>query len=101
MKGSRMDIDWRTVQLFLSEDGVAEVEIDSENSRKVRCSCPQFQKTARCKHQKFVKASIAENDGHYTVVVPEELPEEVAVTAMTDRESMREFILRYARIEVL
>lgn len=101
MKGPKMDIDWRTVQLFLSEDGIAEVEIDSENSTKVRCSCPEFQKVARCKHQRRVKRAISENHGHYTVMVPEEVSEEVALEAMSSQEAMREFILRYAKIEVL
>lgn len=96
-----MDIDWRTVQLFLSEDGIAEVEIDSDNSSKVRCSCPEFRRNARCKHQRKVKASIAENHGHYTVMVPEEIPEEVALNAMSDSRAMREFIIKYAKIEVL
>lgn len=101
MKGSQMDIDWRTVQLFLSEDGIAEVEIDSDNSSKVRCSCPQFQRQARCKHQRKVKMAIAENHGQYTVMVPEDIPEEIALTAMEDSKAMREFIIRYAKIEVL
>lgn len=96
-----MDIDWRTVQLFLSENGIAEVEIDSENSSKVRCSCPDFQKNARCKHQRRVKTMIAENHGHYTVMVPEEISEEVALNAMSDSKAMRDFIIKYAKIEVL
>lgn len=101
MKGPKMDIDWRTVQLFLSEDGIAEVQIDSENSRKVRCTCKDFFKNARCKHQRRVKTAIDENNGHYTVLVPDDIPEEVALNAMEDAESMREFIIKYARIEVL
>jgi hypothetical protein len=96
-----MDIDWRTVQMFLSEEGIAEVEIDTDNSSKVRCSCPSFQKNARCKHQRKVRATIAENFGHYTVLVPEDVPEEVALTAMSDPQKMREFIIRYGRVEVL
>jgi hypothetical protein len=96
-----MDIDWRTIQLFISNDGVAEVEVDSENSSKVRCSCPEFKKMARCKHQRRVKALISENDGHYTVLVPDDIPEEIAIAAMTDPTAMREFIIKYAKIEVL
>jgi hypothetical protein len=101
MKGSQMDIDWRTVQLFLSDEGVAEVEIDSENSSKVRCNCKEFMRNARCKHQKRVKAHIQANHGHYTVMVPEDVPEETAIKAMADSKAMREFILKHAKIEVL
>lgn len=101
MKGTGMDIEWRTVQMFLSEDGVAEVQIDAENSSKVRCSCPAFQKSAKCKHQRRVKQLISEGDGHYTVLIPEEIPEDIALIAMSTPETMRDFIINYARVEVL
>lgn len=87
--------------MFLSEDGVAEVQLDVDNSSKIRCSCPAFQRSARCKHQKYVKRAIAEGDGHYTVLIPEEIPEDIALIAMSTAESMRDFIINYARVEVL
>jgi hypothetical protein len=39
MRGLNMEIDWRTVQLFLDDSGVSEVEIDAEDATNVRCSC--------------------------------------------------------------
>jgi len=96
-----MDIDWRTVQLFLSEDGVAEVQLDADNSRKVRCNCKSFMSSARCKHVKFVKDQMAENNGHYAVKIPEDIPDDEAFDAMGDAESFRQFIIKYGKVEVI
>lgn len=103
MKDVSMDIDWRTVQLFLDNTalGVFEVQIDSENNRKVRCNCPSFSATARCKHAKFVKNSIDKNDGHYSIKIPVQISDEEAFDAMSDSESFREFILKYGTVEVI
>jgi len=47
MKEAAMDIQWRTIQLFLEEYGIVEVELDQDNNQKVRCTCPPFSKAAR------------------------------------------------------
>lgn len=96
-----MDIEWRTVQFFLEEDYVAEVQVDDEDKKKVRCTCEKFSKMARCKHTAHVKKRIAENGGNYTIVVPSDVPEEVALHAMQDREAFREFLIWNATVEVL
>lgn len=98
-----MDIDWRTVQMFLDETtfGVFEVQIDSENSRKVRCDCPTFKSSARCKHAKFVRNTMANNDGNYAIHIPEEISDEEAMEAMADPEAFREFIIKYGTVEVI
>ena len=96
-----MDIDWRTVQVFLSEDGISEVQIDVDNSRKVRCNCEAFMRSARCKHAQFVKARMEENDGHYAIRIPEDVPDEEAFEAMGSSEDFRNFLLKYGKIEVL
>ena len=96
-----MDIDWRTVQLFLGDEGVSEVQIDSENSTKVRCSCNAFSKSARCKHARFVKNQIGNNDGHYSIHVPLDISDEYAFTAMSSADAFREFIIKYGKVEVI
>lgn len=96
-----MDIEWRTVQLFLDNDGVAEVEIDAENNKKVRCSCKGFMASGRCKHAKFVRHRMGTNNGLYSIEIPEEVPDEVALAAMGDASQFRDFILKYARVEVI
>jgi hypothetical protein len=101
MKEKSMTNTWRTVQLFVGTDGVSEVEINSENSNQVRCSCKAFQTSSRCKHHRFVKTSMANNNGHYTIQVPEETPDEAAAEAMGSAEAFRNFIIWNAKVEVL
>lgn len=101
MREVDMDIDWRLVQLFLGEDGIAEVEIDAENSKRVRCTCQTFQNSARCKHARHVRKHMDENDGHYSIQIPLEIPDEEAAEAMSTAEGFRQFILKYGKIEVI
>ena len=96
-----MEIDWRTVQMFLEENGVFEVELDSEDKKKIRCSCPAFRNSARCKHTKFVRKSMDANDGHYSVQIDVNVADEDAAEAMTSRKTFRDFILKYAKVEVI
>jgi hypothetical protein len=42
-----------------------------------------------------------ENDGHYAILVPDNVPEEVAEQANENAQTFREFVLKYARVEVL
>lgn len=101
MKGLELDIEWRTVQLFVSDEGVSEVEVDSDNPNKVRCTCTNFKSAARCKHTRFIKKAMEENNGHYNIQIPSDVPDEEAVIAMLDRELFRKFIIKYAKVEVL
>lgn len=102
MKGMQMDSTWRTVQVFLSSSaaGVFEVEVDIE-SKDMRCTCPVWRKSNLCKHIRFVKDRMTFNKGHYSIMVPHEVPEELAAEANEDSQKFREFVLRYAKIEVL
>lgn len=94
-------IDWRTVQLFLSEDGVHEVEIDLADNRRIRCTCPKFSKSSKCKHTKFIEDSVEKHNGHYNIQVPKEVDEMEAAYAFDTAETFRDFVLKYAKIEVL
>lgn len=100
-KDLSMDIEWRTVQLFLDDDGVAEVEIDADNSSKIRCSCKTFSVAARCKHTKYIRRQLEQNDGHYSIMIPEDIDDEVALEAMSDPASFRDFVIRYGKVEVI
>jgi hypothetical protein len=42
-----------------------------------------------------------ENDGHYAILVPDNIPEELAEQASETAEAFRAFVLKYARVEVL
>lgn len=89
--------------MFVEEAGVFEVEVDSADDKKkrVRCTCPAFQHSTRCKHAKFVREVMDENDGHYTVQVLVDTPDEAAIEAMESAEAFREFIIKHAKVETL
>lgn len=99
MKGSQLDA-WRTVQIFISPTGVHEVQLRPD-SNEPRCNCATFKIRASCKHTRFIQARMAENDGHYAILVPENVPEELAEAANADPAKFREFVLKYARVEIL
>ena len=99
MKGQNLDT-WRTVQVFLSPTGVYEVQLRPDDTN-AKCSCPSYKIRNKCKHTDFVTARMAENDGHYAILVPDDVPEDIAEKANETAESFREFVLKYARVEVL
>lgn len=96
-----MQDDWRTVQLFLTKDYVAEVEINSANNAQVRCNCVGYAKLKRCNHVKFVKTQMVSNDGHYTIHIPTAVDDDLAAMAMEDAEMFRQFIIDYGKVEVI
>ena len=103
-----MPQDWRTVQMFLTEEAkpsdsmyVCEVQIDSDNVSKLRCSCPESKLKSKCKHTKYVKSKMDQNNGAYTIRVPDSVPEHEAKLALESAEAFREFIVKYAQTVVL
>ena len=102
MKGMNLDSSWRTIQVFISSQaaGVFEVEVDTE-THDTRCNCPVWKKSNVCKHTRFVKDKMRFNDGHYSINIPKELPEELVQDAIDDPVAFRELILKYSKVEVL
>ena len=92
---------WRTVQLFLDDNGISEVEVNPVEKKSVRCSCLKFSKSSKCAHAARVKNIMEANDGHYEISIPVDIDEEVAHEAALDATSFRAFILKYGRVEVL
>jgi len=101
MKEATMSADWRTVQLFLTDTGVAEVEVDSNNPAMVRCNCKGVSVANRCAHTKHVKKIMDDNDGNYTISVPDSIDEEEAFVAMADSAAFRAFVIKYGKVEVI
>ena len=101
MKGSYMSSSWRTVQQFISEQaiGVFDVDVNTE-TKETRCNCPVWSKRGSCKHVQFANFRIR-HTGHYSILVPNEIPEEMALEANEDHDKFREFVVKYAKIEVL
>jgi hypothetical protein len=101
MRGLDMEIDWRTVQLFLDDAGVFEVAIDADDSRTIKCDCKVFLKSSKCKHTKYVKTEIEHNNGNYAIKIPVDISDEEALDAMASAETFREFIIKYGKVEVI
>ena len=101
MKGMSMSSPWRTVQQFISEQavGIFEVEVNTD-TKETRCTCPVWAKKNSCKHTQFVNFRIR-HTGHYSILIPTDVPEEMAFEASDDPEKFREFVVKYAKIEVL
>lgn len=101
MKGKQVQTPWRTVQQFISHQGVGifEVEVNTDTT-EVRCNCPVYLKRGSCKHSMFVNMRIKQT-GHYSILIPTEVPEELAIEANETPEKFREFIVKYGKIEVL
>lgn len=101
MKGQYVESPWRIVQQFISEQavGVFEVEVNTD-TKETRCNCPVYSKRKFCKHTQFVNFRIR-NTGHYSILIPTEVSEEMAVEASDDPNRFREFVVKYAKVEVL
>lgn len=94
-------IEWRTVQVFLSETGIDEVELDIEDNRNIRCTCKKFKTFKKCKHTNWVDRQIVEAGGHFSVLVDSEVPMDEAEVAFDTPESFRKFVLKYGKVEVI
>lgn len=94
------DEKWKPVQLFLSEEGVHDVEVNTEDTLDVRCNCPKFLRIHKCVHAKYIYQKMKESGGHYEILVdPDNLPsEEIALEAMESTKAFRAFLVRYADI---
>lgn len=101
MKGLGMALEWRTIQLFLSDDGVYEVEAATEDYSKMRCTCAGFKTAKKCKHTRHVKKRIEENNGTYAIRIPEDISDEEIQFAMADPEIFRDLLIHHAKIEVI
>lgn len=94
-------IDWRTVQVFLSEDGIHEVQLDLDDNRNQRCTCKKFQLIKRCRHTRWVEESIVDQGGHFSVQISAEVDELEAEDAFSTADSFRAFVIRYGKVEVI
>jgi len=102
MRGFTVQIEWRVVQLFLDSEGrVDEVSLDTESAERMRCTCPQFPRNAKCKHTKFMKAKIADSDGMVQLFIPNTMTDAEAKAALSDVNAFRELVLKYGKIEYL
>lgn len=104
MKGYNVEDEaLRLVQVFLSNTknpgpGIYEVMVDKED--KLICTCPGYVSRKTCKHVRFVKNRIENNNGNYPLEISSKATQEDATVAQSSNKAFREFVVKFGRIEV-
>jgi hypothetical protein len=99
--------DWRTIQIMLEKNlkngapEINEVSIHTDGPSNIRCTCQNYSSKGYCKHTIMVTTQIEQNNGSFGLMIPEEIPDEVAFSAFSSPEKSREFIIRYGKIVVM
>jgi hypothetical protein len=102
-----MNHNWRTIQIFLEKNldkygapRISEVSIHADGAANIRCTCETFDRLTYCPHSLKVTKRIEKNNGSFGLLVPEDIPDELAFTAFTSSETSREFVIKYGKIEI-
>jgi hypothetical protein len=101
MRGNLMAGQWRTIQFFVSEDGVFEVEGDLDNAKAIRCTCPRFASRSRCPHAKWVRENIKHNNNNFNIKLPNHVSDEEIAGVVEDKDLFRDLVLKYSQIEFI
>jgi hypothetical protein len=97
--GLRMN-DWQVLQIFLSETGVHEVEMNSDG-KSLRCNCPGSERRSQCKHMRFVRVKMNRNGGIYPCDLSNRANKLDAIAASQDPKVFRQLLIDYGKIEVV
>jgi hypothetical protein len=89
--------DWKTIQFFLSLNGVCEVQVSTD--KDMRCTCNGYSARRKCKHVNWCKISV-KND-IFPINISDAAPDEDIQEANSSPVAFRELLLRYGKIVVL
>lgn len=90
--------EWKTIQFFVSLNGISEVQISNNNN--MRCTCEGFKIRKKCKHVVFC-LNETNDDFVYPIKIAEATPQEYIDRAKTSAEEFRNLLLKYGRILAL
>jgi hypothetical protein len=93
----------RLIQVFLSPTatpGPNIFEVSSGSNGDLSCTCSGYKGRTTCKHTRFVKARIDSNQGSYPLEISKSATDEDAQKAKESPEAFRDFVIRFAKIEV-
>lgn len=93
--------DWVTIQFFVSDDGTFEVEASNKNYRRMKCNCTDFNKFLGCKHVKYVRQYIDENDGMFSVKMPDDMSDSELEDVINGDTNFRDILLKYGKVVYL
>lgn len=101
MRGGYVEEESRLVQVFLSpHDLVGIYEVSVKENGTLHCTCPGFKGRLICKHVKFVKTRIAENNGTYPLEISNRASDVEADRAKKSSSAFRNFVIKFGKIEV-
>jgi hypothetical protein len=101
MREAKPVAEWRSLQFFLSEDGVHEVQADPDNYKRLKCDCDVYKTGKRCAHVRYVRQQIISKNGSYSITIPEHVSDEEIERASESAASFRNLLIHNARIEVI
>jgi len=94
----------RLLQIFLSHrsdsPGPGIFEVNATANKLLNCNCPGFASKNTCKHTALVERRIEENNGLYPFDLSEKASTAQMVEAMKSEKHFREFVIKYAKVEV-
>ena len=103
-----MEENWRIVQLFLGKTltlkdslELHEVAMLVTNSDVLKCTCASYKRYDSCTHTTHVSKKIKNNNGIFSLQVPEDFSDEEALEALESETSSRNFMINYGKIEVI
>lgn len=92
MSGTKM-YGWKTVQFFLSNDEVCEVQISHD--RDLRCTCKGYIGRKNCRHINWCKSQL--KNGEYPIEITNDIPPSLLEEAKTNPTAFRNIVLKYGR----
>lgn len=87
----------KTVQFFISLQGIAEVTVDDK--AKFYCNCDGFKARKRCKHTAWCEMEVKR--GTFPIQVEKYTPQAEIEKAKESPEAFRELLIKYGKIEVI
>jgi len=101
MREAKPMAEWRSLQFFLSDDGVHEVQANPDNYKQLKCDCHVYKSGKRCAHVRYVRDQITSKNGSYSITIPEHISDEDIQRASESADSFRNLLIHNARIEVI
>ena len=94
---------YRLLQIFLStkdtsHPGIFEVSIGLGDD--LRCNCPGFVGRETCRHISYVKTKMESNNGVYPLAISSKASAYDTEISKSSNRTMRDFIIKFGKIEV-
>jgi hypothetical protein len=94
----------RLLQVFITHrsnnPGPGIFEVSTDPDKHLECNCPGFAVKNNCKHVALIESRIEANEGKYPFDFSSKVTVDEIKSAMKTEEAFREFIIKYAKVEV-